>query len=629
MVPPFRSRLLAVLLLSGGAVVTWGIWTWQQRSIQTARTPDQPAPFANPTAHQGKFVGSLVCRECHSQIFDTYAGHPMARAVFPIGEADVVEDYQKNTSFSSGPRVRYQVEQVGNRVVHHEVGLDLDDKPVFDQAEEVHYAIGSGRRGRSYVIDRDGLLFMSPISWYSEKGCWDLSPGYEPNQHPRFERRASERCLQCHVGRLSYVKPTVGADFEPYDRPPFAEAGIGCERCHGPGEAHANWHRRINERVGSDPIVNPSKLSPSRRDDVCNQCHLQGEFQVLRYGRSHGDFRPGHLVGDVWSIFVQGTRIDKSGSTEAVSQVEQMRASRCFVSSQGRLGCTTCHDPHLLPNDREKTKFFDSRCLTCHQPDHCTVTRSGDPKQRTTDSGSCIECHMPRLSAHDVPHTTQTDHRILRHPSAGSAQPVASADSQPLEIFESDECQLPTSEETLARGVFLIELAKMEQDKKQAAQAEKLLLTAQSSFNDDVRILDGLAFCAVLDGRPSQATELWLRAIALRPDNAEIAHSLAIQMMNRGEMTRAHQFVDLSLRLDPWRSEMHLSKSKLLLRRGDLVSALSSANRALALNPSDPSTYQWLAEVCRMSGQNEKSQDYEARRARLLGGTQQIKKLQP
>ena len=47
--------------------------------------------------------------------------------------------------------------------------------------------LGSGRQGASYLIDRDGFLFQSPISWYAQQRRWDLSPGYQKtNAH--FDR---------------------------------------------------------------------------------------------------------------------------------------------------------------------------------------------------------------------------------------------------------------------------------------------------------------------------------------------------------------------------------------------------------------------------------------------------------
>ena len=58
-----------------------------------------------------------------------------------------------------------------------------------DLAAEVQFAVGSGQRGRAYLIDHDGYLFASPLTWYPTKNSWDLSPGYE-KRNARFTRSA-------------------------------------------------------------------------------------------------------------------------------------------------------------------------------------------------------------------------------------------------------------------------------------------------------------------------------------------------------------------------------------------------------------------------------------------------------
>ena len=47
------------------------------------------------------------------------------------------------------------------------------------------------------------------------------------------------------------------------------EWNVGCEKCHGPGAAHAAQPTRAN-------IVNPARLDPLQASDVCIQCHSQG-----------------------------------------------------------------------------------------------------------------------------------------------------------------------------------------------------------------------------------------------------------------------------------------------------------------------------------------------------------------
>ena len=120
-----------------------------------------------------------------------------------------------------------------NRVLHHEILANTTGDVLYDQAVEVHYTMGSGAKARSYLIDRGGLLFMSPISWFAARDGWDLSPGYDPRYHRRFERRVNDACLACHVGRMATVSRTQP---DRYQQQAFFEMSIGCENCHGPGK---------------------------------------------------------------------------------------------------------------------------------------------------------------------------------------------------------------------------------------------------------------------------------------------------------------------------------------------------------------------------------------------------------
>src|SRR5262249_38176500 len=142
-------------------------------------------------------------------------------------------------------------------------------------------------------------------------------------------------CLYCHSNQVEPVAHTINR----YKEPVFQSYAIGCERCHGPGELHAKERRQQRDFEGSfdTSIVHPGKLPPSLREDVCQQCHMEGEGRVERPGRQVWDFRPGLPLREFWSVFVAAQ--EPADERPAVSQVEQMYASRCFQASAGKLGC--------------------------------------------------------------------------------------------------------------------------------------------------------------------------------------------------------------------------------------------------------------------------------------------------
>jgi PAS domain S-box-containing protein len=101
---------------------------------------------------------------------------------------------------------------------------------------------------------------------------------------------------------------------------------------------------------GPFPVDTISQLLEDRPiDPNCLFCHSN---RVEPVALSTNRYRP----------FVDHGRTSDEGQM-LVGQVEQMKASRRYRASQGRLGCVSCHDPHEVPGPEEKTAYFRERCL--------------------------------------------------------------------------------------------------------------------------------------------------------------------------------------------------------------------------------------------------------------------------
>jgi hypothetical protein len=131
----------------------------------------------------------------------------------------------------------------------------------------------------------DGFLFESPVNWYTDRQRWDMAPAFGNASEMPMNLPAFASCLHCHV---SGMRPPLAGTENHYQSPPFSDSGVTCERCHGPGAAHAK----------GGAIVDPAKLDPGRRDAVCMQCHLEGKAAIERPGRHIYDFQPGEQLSD-------------------------------------------------------------------------------------------------------------------------------------------------------------------------------------------------------------------------------------------------------------------------------------------------------------------------------------------
>jgi hypothetical protein len=390
-----RWWMIVLLCAVMAAALLLGSW-WRHSPFEARRQPITAASSLYENTREGvSYVGDVACVRCHAEIARSYGKHPMGRSA--AAAADVMPAV-RGLVLEVG-ELAYSIDRRDGRVFHQETRRDAEGRVVARIEAEARYAIGSGTHGFAFLVERDGGLYQSPLAWYSEKQGWDLAPGYRiENLH--FDRPITLDCLYCHTNRVELVE----------GKPPrFHGLAIGCERCHGPGALHA---RRPARTDGRDlRIVNPATLeSLSLRDAVCEQCHFQGTDRTTMPGHSPFDYRPGLALAEfvrVWS-----SRADPSQRLHAVGQVEQMRASRCYRQSDGRLGCISCHDPHRLPEAGERVAYYRDRCLECHADRGCTLPRPARLRRNASDD--CTACHMPRAPATDVPHTSRTLHNVPR-----------------------------------------------------------------------------------------------------------------------------------------------------------------------------------------------------------------------
>jgi Tfp pilus assembly protein PilF len=544
-------------------------------------------PFANVRPGVA-YVGDETCALCHVTHAETFGRHPMGRSLAPVAaHPDRVRyDRAANDPFEKFGSL-YRVERRGDRVFHSETDRGPHGEAHFTQEAEIAYVIGSGAHGYSYLIDHDGYLFYSPISWYAQGQRWNLSPG--PAAPTHFTRAATEGCLFCHCNQADAVEGTDNR-FHP---PVFHGYAVGCERCHGPGELHVALRERGEWVEGTDvTIVNPGRLEPALRDAVCEQCHLQGVSRVLRRGRRWFDYRPGLPLSLFLSVFV---RPDRGGPTDVVGHVEQMRLSRCYRGSGGRLGCVSCHDPHRLPEPAEKISYYRARCLACHGETSCALA---PPARRRRDpADSCAGCHMPHADTVSVGHVALTDHRILRRPGARPAPPpgVGPAEAgDPFVPFYREEAAAEPEEAARDYGLALMEVARSrrvpgaETDFYRTQGSERALPALEQAVArapDDVPAREARAHALWFLGRTEEALADFEAALRLAPEREDCLAGAAHVAELLGRADAACDYAERLVRVNPWSAEHRQQWARALAARHDWPKAAAQCREALALNP--------------------------------------------
>jgi hypothetical protein len=624
----------AVLLLLLGVFILWTRNPGPPPPSPAAppRDPrlDYAGPFENVRPGVG-YVGDARCAECHDDLAQTYHQHPMARSLLPVAALapGPPQDALHHNPFEAWGK-RFWVERRGERVWHGQGHGGGAEDPAARLRAEVRYAIGSGARGHSYLTEHDGYLFQTPVSWFSQKQIWDASPGYHASNLP--QRPVPGMCLFCHADR---VQVDEGPENH-FEGPIFNGQGIGCERCHGPGELHVQHRGRRGPAAGEPPglsrrssgadptIVDPRRLEPALREAVCEQCHLAGEVRFVRRGRGLFDFRPGMALEQFWAVYVRdrtaginpAARGEPGEKNRAVNHVEQMHSSRCFQASAGRMGCISCHDPHEAVGPDRRVSHYRDRCLACHQQRGCSLPPAA--RRQTRPDDSCIDCHMPRYPAADVAHSAATDHRIPRRAAREVSAPEPGSLRSVVPFYR--ERQGPHDPEAARDlAVALIQLTFRGKMDPLSYPASPLALLEQAVRRDpdDVDAGEARAGALVLQRRFREALAAFEGVLARSPRRERSLVQAAQLAQQLGRREAARRYWEQAVAVNPWMPGQRQGFALLLAEEQAWEDCRRQTEAWLRLDPANTEARTLLVKCLASTGRPEEAHQELSRLERL------------
>lgn len=530
-----RAHLSTSLL----ALLLTALWTL----LMSYPSPAKSAPGKPQAA-----LGSESCAKCHAAIFQTYIRTPMANASGLASDGLISGEFRH-----SGIDYHIYIED-------HRAWLSFvrSGDPLVTGRRELRYFIGSGRRGRTYLFSEDGFLFESPINWYAERQLWDMTPAYQDASEMPMTLPAHTGCLACHTSGVQ--APYPGAENR-YPDPPFLHAGITCQRCHGPGTNHAS---------ADGNIVNPAKLDVIRRDDICFQCHLEGDVSIEQPSRQLYEFQPGERLAEYVRYFVF-----QSKAPAALSEVEAFEQSACKRKSGAAMSCTSCHNPHFTPSQSSRITYYREKCLACHGNAFGNKHHSENP--------DCVACHMPRVVSSKIAHTQQIDHRILRRPDRNSPSSELQAGNKQLTVFPDN----PVSGNAgLTRDLALAyESVAQQGDGPARLDADRLIPEALRRFPNDPLLLASAGFIAQNRGKLEEARQFYERALRSDPYSIEVAGNLGVIDARHGQLKEAVSLWQDAFERSPGRSEIGINLALAFCGVRQFEEARTYIMRVLQFNP--------------------------------------------
>ncbi|MDD1979086.1 tetratricopeptide repeat protein [Pseudomonas tussilaginis] len=379
--------LSGVMLLSG----LLPVWTNSQSSAQAA---------AQASSSQG-YVATATCLGCHSEQAKQWKDSDHGWAMRDATAQNVLGNFNDARFDEAGVKARFF--RKGKRFfvnTEGEVGKAADFEILYTFG---HYPL------QQYLVSLPrGRLQALTIAWDSRANSeggqrwFSLYPGqrFAPNDPLHWTGRYQNwngMCADCHSTRLMKNYNDRDDSFAST----WQEKNVGCQSCHGPGQAHVDWAKATTspatagasaseiglavdyKALGSQGLVEQCAFCHSRRQTL-GVGQIPGHPQLdqslpatLRTGLYHAD---GQIDGEVYEY----------GS---------FTQSKMYAAG---VGCTDCHNPHT-----NKVKVEgNGLCLQCHnsQP---PVARFPSLQAKDYDSeahhhhpvgtpgSQCVNCHMP------------------------------------------------------------------------------------------------------------------------------------------------------------------------------------------------------------------------------------------
>ncbi len=389
-------------------------------------------------AQEPAFIGSQRCGACHKEELSAWKGSHHDLAWTLPRDGHVLAPFSGETFSHKGVVSRFYRD--GDRL---RVSTDGPDGAQTDY--DVKGVVGIAPLQQYLVETRPGGVQALDTAWDVLKKQWyHLYPDQDlPSSNGLHwsgpYKSWNARCAECHATGFKKAYLPQQKTYASTQ----AEIGVGCEACHGPGEAHAGWADKPGSfdpsawtgvgktgltmnftEAGASPEMEQCAVCHSRRSQIDPDMPVPGSDYDNHYGLAHlrdGLYHPDGQVRD--EVYVYGSFLQSKMNQKGV------RCSSCHdphsatLKAEGNAVCTQCHSPAGNPAFPSLTKAnYDSRdhhfheagssgaaCVSCHmrtetymgidkRRDHSFQVPRPDLSEKHGVPNACSDCHADKTA---------------------------------------------------------------------------------------------------------------------------------------------------------------------------------------------------------------------------------------
>lgn len=373
------------------------------------------------------FVGSQSCGTCHQSQLVAWSNSHHGWALREPTPQNVLGDFEDSRFESKGIVSRFFRE--GERYV-----VETDGPDGRPARFEIRYVVGIEPLQQYLVELPGGRLQALDIAWDTVSKRWyhlypdeDVSAGNGLHWTGPYKNWQA-RCAVCHQTDFRKNYDAAGRSYQST----WSELTVGCEACHGPGEAHVAWARKTPSGAGQNwtglssiGLLRPQSSGRQAIErDMCGPCHARRDPLQANSSLPTGRFGDHYVLSPLGGLYFPDGQQD-----------QEVYILGSFLQSKMHekgVTCSNCHDPHSGRTVAEGNAV----CTQCHNETgrsefpSLVLKRYDSPEHHHHSQGStaaqCVNCHMPERKYMTV--DGRRDH-FFRIPDPELSQAVGSPDS--------------------------------------------------------------------------------------------------------------------------------------------------------------------------------------------------------